>query len=110
MYGTSVDIEEGRCNKASLLHPCADDGRLCFRSVVEDSGCRLAVEKSQDCDEVVRATKSGENFPETFTVHGVEGLSQVTEIHVTILVLFPTFLLNLPRSPEDTLAFRLYVF
>ena len=37
------------------------------------------MEESQDCDKVGRATKSGQNFPESITVDGVEGLSQVNE-------------------------------
>ena len=74
------------------------------------------MEESQDCDKVSRATKSGQNFPGSFTVDGVEGLSQVNENHIKILILFSTFLLNLPghkdlvrgssRCPEATLAFR----
>ena len=93
-YDTQVDSEEGRCNNASLLHPCTGGERLCFSTVYEDSCCHLVVEKTQDWDKVGRATKSGENIPESFTVDRVEGLSQVNESHVTILVLFPTFLLN----------------
>ena len=58
------------------------------------------MEKAQDCDEVGRVkvdrtTKYGHNFPESVTVDGVEGLSQVNESHVKILVLFLTFLVNL---------------
>ena len=73
------------------------------------------MEKSQDCDEVGRTTKSGQNRPESFTVGGVEGLGRINESHVKVLVLFPAFLFNLScrkdhvrypsRCPEATRAF-----
>ena len=64
----------------SLLHPCTDGETLCFSPVDEDSCCHLVMEKSQDCDKVDRAPKSGQNCPESFTVDGVEGLNQVTRL------------------------------
>ena len=74
------------------------------------------MEKSQDCGEVCKATKSGQHFPESFTVDGVESLSQINERYVEIHVLFLAFLLNLPshkyhvrgssKCSEATLAFR----
>ena len=66
----------------------------------------------QDCDEFSRATKSGQNRPDSFTVDGVEGLSRVNESHVS----FQTFLLNLScrlahirgssRYPDVTPSYR----
>ena len=53
------------------------------------------MEKSQDCNKVGRATKSGLNIPDSFTVDGVDGRNQGNESYVKILVLFLTFLLNL---------------
>ena len=73
-----IDNEESRCHSASLLHPCTDCERFCFRPVDEDTCCHLVV----DCDKVGRAIKSGQNFPESFTVDGIEGLSQIIESYV----------------------------
>ena len=73
------------------------------------------MEKSRYCDKVGKATKSEQNFQTSFTVDGVEGLSQVNESYVKVLVLFLTFIFNLPGHkdvrgslicPEATLAFR----
>jgi len=98
------------------VSPCTDGERLSFSPFDEDSSCHLLAEKSQDCDKVGWATNSGQNFPESFTVGGLEGLNQVNESYVKILVLFLTFLLKLTghkdhvrgslRCPEATLAFR----
>ena len=88
-WPAQIDSEE-RCDNTSLLHPCTGGERFCSSPVDVDSCCHLVV-KFQDCDEVDRTTKSGQNFSESFTVDGVEGLSQVRESRVKILVLFPTF-------------------
>ena len=81
-YGKYVDSEESRCDNASLLHPCTDGERLGFIRVDEDSCCYLVVEKSQDCDEVGRATKSGRNCSKSFTVDGVEGNINISKTKI----------------------------
>ena len=48
-YGTHVDSEVSRCDNAFLLHPYADDERLCFSPVNEDSCCHLKL-SCQDSD------------------------------------------------------------
>jgi len=78
-YGTHVDSEDSRCDNASQLHPCTDGDRLCFIPVVEDSCCHLVAQKFKNCDEVARAIEFGQNFPESFTVDGVRGISQVNK-------------------------------
>ena len=71
-----------------MLHPCTDGVNLCFSAVDEDSCSHLVVEKSHNCDEVARASKSGQNVPESFKVDGVGRLSQVNESHAKILGCF----------------------
>ena len=41
---------------------------LCFNPVDEDSCCQLVAKKSQNCDKVGRATKSGQNIPGSWLV------------------------------------------
>ena len=74
------------------------------------------MKKSQDGDEIGRASKPGQDFSKSFTIDGVESLGQVNEGHESLLVLFLTFLLNLSghkdhigvssRSSKLTLGFR----
>ena len=61
-----LDSEESRCHNATLCHPCTEGERLCFSP---------ADEKFHDCDKVGSLIESGQNFPESFTVDGVERLS-----------------------------------
>ena len=74
-----------------LLHPCTDGERFCFSHIDKESCYHLVVRKSQDCEMVGWATKSGQNIPVGFTVDGVECFNQVNEGHVNILVLFTIF-------------------
>ena len=78
-----------------------DGERLFFNPFDEDSCCHHVVGKSQDCYKVARVTQYGHNFPESFTVRGIEGLSQVNESLVNILALFPTFLMKLPGHTDN---------
>ena len=55
-YCTYVNSEETRCDNATLVNPCTDGERLCFSPVDKDSWLRLVVVKSQNWDEVGRAT------------------------------------------------------
>ena len=77
------------------------------------------MEKSHECDEVGRATKSGQNFPESFSVDGLEGLSQINEsykyykdpcfvpdISLEFAGPYKDHIHGSSRYPETTLALR----
>ena len=77
-----------------------DGERLCFSPVDEDSCCGILSWRSLRIVLKLVEQLKLDMFPESFTVDGVEGLSQVNESHANVPVLFLIFLLNLPGHKD----------
>jgi len=69
-------------------------------TVVEDSGHHAIMELADDCDESARAAEFLHDLPKAFPADRIEGLGQVNEGRVEVVMLFHALLLELTSSKD----------